>query len=212
MVQPAFAHRPDQRGTFDQLFPAQGKQAAFGHAAERVSGPANPLQKCRDRARRAELAHQIDVADVDAQLKRRRRHHRLQAAVLQALLRALPASMRQAAVMRLDVLLSQSFGELMSDALGQFAGVDKNQRAAMLVDELHQPLVDLRPMLVGTNGLELHPRHFDAQIHIAKMADVHDARHLGGCSHQKLGQFLHRLLRSAQADAHGWDGFQIRPT
>ena len=49
------------------------------------------LQEGRDRARRAELADKIDVADIDAELERRGRHHGGECAGLQPLLRVEPS-------------------------------------------------------------------------------------------------------------------------
>jgi hypothetical protein len=43
---------------------------------------AGPLQERRDRARRAELAHEVDVADVDAELERRGGDEHLKLAAL----------------------------------------------------------------------------------------------------------------------------------
>ena len=87
-VEPALADRADQGQAFEQLVAAQREQPALRHQAQRVPGPADALQERGDRARRAELADQVDVADVDAQLQRRRGHDRLQAALLEPLLRS----------------------------------------------------------------------------------------------------------------------------
>jgi hypothetical protein len=54
-----------------------------------MAWPARPT-RCRkavDGARRAELAHQVDVADVDAEFQRTGRHQRFQFALLEPLLR-----------------------------------------------------------------------------------------------------------------------------
>ena len=72
-------NRPARRG-------CAGKMRPFGHAAHRVVGAADALQEYRDAARRAELAHQLDVADVDAELERGGGHHDLELAGLEALL------------------------------------------------------------------------------------------------------------------------------
>ena len=55
-----------------------GKMRPFGTPPHGVIGAADALQEHRDAARRAELAHQLDVADVDAELERRRGHHDLE--------------------------------------------------------------------------------------------------------------------------------------
>ena len=81
-------------------------------------GAADALQEAGDRARRAELADEIDVADVDAELERRGRHQRLQLAVLEALLGVEPQLLGQAAVMRGDMLFAEALGQVPRDALG----------------------------------------------------------------------------------------------
>jgi hypothetical protein len=59
-------------------------------------GSPDPLQQRGDPLRRADLADQIDVADVDPELQRRRRDDRAQAAGLSARLRVEPGLLRQA--------------------------------------------------------------------------------------------------------------------
>ena len=79
-IEPALPHGAHQRQRFQQFVARQREQPALGNAPQRMPGPADPLQKRGDRTRRADLAHQVDVADVDAQLQRRRGHDRLQLA------------------------------------------------------------------------------------------------------------------------------------
>ena len=101
--QPVELAAPDaveQRRAFDQLVARERKQPALGRAVDRVAGAPDPLQEARDRARRAELADQIDVADVDAELERGGRDQRLQLAALQPLLGVEPLLLGEAAVMR----------------------------------------------------------------------------------------------------------------
>ena len=59
-----------QRGALDQLVASHGKQATARHRCGigPVVGAPHPLQERTDRARRAHLTHQIDGADIDAQL------------------------------------------------------------------------------------------------------------------------------------------------
>ena len=67
--------RRQQRRAFDQVVARLGKQAALRRAMDGVAGAADALQQRGDAPRRSDLAHQIDVADVDAELERRRRDH-----------------------------------------------------------------------------------------------------------------------------------------
>ena len=71
--------RPARRGS-------PGRCGPSGTPSHRVVGAADALQEHRDAARRAELAHQLDVADVDAELERGGGHHDLELAGLEALL------------------------------------------------------------------------------------------------------------------------------
>ena len=102
-IELAAAHAVEQRRALDQLVARQRKQPALGRAADRVAGAADPLQEARDRARRAELADEIDVADVDAELERGGGDQRLQLAGLQPLLGIEPLLLGEAAVVRGDI-------------------------------------------------------------------------------------------------------------
>ena len=117
-VELAAAHAVEQRRAFDQLVARQREEPALGRAADGVARAADALQEARDRARRAELADQVDVADIDAELERGGGHQRLELAALQPLLGVEPALLGEAAVMRRDVLLAEALGQLPRDALG----------------------------------------------------------------------------------------------
>ena len=69
-VELASSHAVEQRRAFDQIVARQREQPPLRRAADRVAGAPDALQEGRDRARRAELADQIDIADVDAELER----------------------------------------------------------------------------------------------------------------------------------------------
>ena len=103
MIEPvelAAAHAVEQRRAFDQLVAREREQPALGRAVDRMAGAADALQEGRDRARRAELADQVDVADVDAELERGGRHQRLELAALEPLLGVEPLLLGEAAVVR----------------------------------------------------------------------------------------------------------------
>ena len=105
-----------------------GKEPPLGRAADRVARAADALQKRRDRARRAELADEVDVADVDAELERGGGDQRFQLAALQPLLGLEPPLLGQAAVMGGDRVLAEPLGELARDALAHAARVDEDER------------------------------------------------------------------------------------
>ena len=111
-VELAAADAVEQRRALDELVARQRKQPALGRAVDRVAGAADALQEAGDRARRAELADEVDVADVDAELERGGGDQRLQLAALQPLLGVEPLLLRQAAVMRGDLVLAEALGQL----------------------------------------------------------------------------------------------------
>src|ERR1039457_1216843 len=92
---------------------------------------ASALQEGRDRSRRAELADQFDVADVDAELERCSGDQHLELAGLQTLLGLEPPLLCHAAVVRRDVLLAEPLGQVACGALVQAPRVDTNQRRSM---------------------------------------------------------------------------------
>ena len=75
-------------------------------------GAADALQEAGDRARRAELADEVDVADVDAELERGGRDQRLELAALEPLLGVEPLLLGEAAVVRGHALFAEPLGQL----------------------------------------------------------------------------------------------------
>ncbi len=69
-VQAPGPDRGEQGRALHQLVAGQGVQAPLGGARPAVVGPADPLQEGGDAAGGPDLAHQLDRADVDAQLQR----------------------------------------------------------------------------------------------------------------------------------------------
>ena len=131
-VEAAGVHRGEQRGALDELVAGQRVEAPLRRAGAAVVGAADPLQERRDAARRADLADQLDRADVDAELERRGGHERAQVAGAQAGLDPVAALLREAAVVRGDDVVAEPLAELVRDALGQPARVDEHQRGAVL--------------------------------------------------------------------------------
>ena len=71
-IELAASHRVEDRGALDQFVPRERKQPSFRRTVHRVPGAPCPLQEGRNRAGRAELTDEIDLADVDAELQRSR--------------------------------------------------------------------------------------------------------------------------------------------
>ena len=68
-------------------------------------------RKVGDRARRAELADEVDIADVDAELERGGRDQRLQRAGFEPLLGVEAQFLGETAVMRGDMIGAETLGQ-----------------------------------------------------------------------------------------------------
>src|SRR5262249_2544587 len=73
----------DERGALDEIIAREGKQTAVGRAIERMPGAPDALQEAGNRSRRAELAYEVDLANIDAELQGGRRHQGIELAALQ---------------------------------------------------------------------------------------------------------------------------------
>src|SRR5206468_9538937 len=127
-VKLATVHRVEQGGAFQQIVERQWKQPPLRNRADGVAGAADTLQEGVDRARRAKLAHQVDVADVDAEFEGTGGHQRFEFALLEPLLRVQAMLARETAMVRGDVLLAEPLGEVARNPFRNAALVDENQR------------------------------------------------------------------------------------
>ena len=168
------AHGADQGGALDQLVAAGREEPALGSQAEGVAGAADALQEGRDAAGRADLADEVDAADVDAELQRGGADERLQVARLEALLDAQAAVARQAAVVARDGLFAEALAQVVGDALREAPRVDEDERRAVGADQAGEAVVDVGPLLLGRDGLEVGRRHFDVEVDVALVAEVDD--------------------------------------
>ena len=101
-----------QRGAFDQVVARDREQPALRRAGDRVARSADALQKRGDPVRRADLADQIDVPDVDAELERRGGDQRLELPAFEPRLGVEPLLLRQAAVMRRDRVVAEPLAQV----------------------------------------------------------------------------------------------------
>src|SRR5207249_1986607 len=115
-----------QRSAFQQVVAGSREDAAFGHGAAPVTRAADTLQAHRNGPRRANLANQINAADVDTQFERSRRYERADFSSLQLSFGDQSQLARQAAVMRGNGFISEAFGKMMRHAFCQATGIDKN--------------------------------------------------------------------------------------
>src|SRR5262249_51170033 len=132
-------HPLDHGGTFQKVTPKLGQDDTTRYLAHRVAGTADALD-ARDRAgRRLHVDHEVDRTHVDAELHRGRGNEAAQLARLQAVLNERPLLAGGRAVVSEHQLF---FGELVQpggEAFGQTAGVDEDDRGAVLLDQLQQP-------------------------------------------------------------------------
>ena len=173
-VQLPIVHGPHQRRALHQVVAREGEEPALGGAAHGVPGAPDPLQERRDPARRADLAHQVHMPDVDAELERRRRHQRLQASRAQPVLGVQARLLGEAAVVRGNRLFAKAVGEPGRQAFRHPARVDEDEGGLVGFDRLGQPLVDLRPDLVRHHRFHGRRRHLDRQVHGAPVPLVDD--------------------------------------
>ena len=206
-VEFAAPHAVQQRGAFDQVVARGGEQAALGQAADLVARAAHALQQRRDIARRAHLAHQVDVADVDAQLQRRGGDQHLQVAALEALFGGQPVFLGQATVVRRHVLRAEALAQVARHALGHAPRVDEDERGPVQHHQFGHAVVDALPHLVRHHRLQRHRRQFQRQVARAHVADIdHGARATvdarARAPDQEAGHGGHGLLGGRQADPH----------
>ena len=116
---------------------------------------ANPLEKRGDRPRGAELQHEVDRPDVDAQLERRSGDDRFQFTGPQSGLDAQPPIHREAAVMGRHLVLTDKLPEQMADPLGHTPSVDEDQRGSVCDDLCRHH---------GDDLIELLGRHDRAEL------------------------------------------------
>jgi len=65
-VELAAAHAVDEGRTLNELVARQREEPPLGRAVDGVAGAPDALQEAGDRARRGELADEVDIADIDA--------------------------------------------------------------------------------------------------------------------------------------------------
>ena len=208
-VEPA---RPHARAAAPRTPPA--RRGWSGRAARRrcrsaaVVGPAHPLQEGGEAARRADLAHQLDRADVDAQLERCRGHQGAQVPGPQPRLDPLAALLGQAAVVRGHLPLAEPFAQLVRDPLGHAAGVDEHQRGPVRRPRGRRSGPGSRHLLRGGDRAELVVGQLEGQVQLPAVAGVHDRAPrrpvrvvpVGPGADQQPGDGLDRPLGGGQAD------------
>ena len=173
-VQLAAPHAIQQRHAFQQFVARRRKQPPLRHTADLVAGAADALQERGDAAWRADLADQVDVADVDAEFQRGGGDEHLELAALELLLGIQPQLLGQRTVVRGHVLLAQQFAEVAGGALGHAPGVDEHEGGRMPLDQFGDARMDQLPLRVRHHRLQRHRRQLQREVAGARMADVDD--------------------------------------
>ena len=96
----AGADRVNQRSALDQFIARGRQEQALRLRPDPVAGAADPLQRDRDPAGRADLAHQVDRPDIDAKFERCSRDHGAQFARFEPRFGIQPQLARETSMMR----------------------------------------------------------------------------------------------------------------
>ncbi len=97
-VEPPGPDGTEQGGALDQLVAGQRVEPTSGRAVAGVVGSAHSLEEGGDRPGGADLTHQLDRPDIDAELQRSGGHQRLQVACPKPTLHPMATILAEAAV------------------------------------------------------------------------------------------------------------------
>ena len=97
-------------------------------------GPPDALQETGDGTSGTDLADQVDIADIDAEFERSSGDQGAQLTRFQSLLRRQTLFTRQAAMMRSNVFIAESFAQVARNPFSQSSGVNEDERSFMLAD------------------------------------------------------------------------------
>ena len=173
-IELAAPYAVQQRRAFHQVVARERKQPPLGRAIDGVAGAADPLQERCDRARRADLAHEIDLSDVDAEFERGGGDQRLQFPALEPLLGVEPLLLGEAAVMCGHRLLPEEFGQGPRDPLRQPPCIDEDQGGVVLLNQCGEAFVELRQHLVRHHRFQRRVGNFNREVARALVTDVDD--------------------------------------
>ena len=96
---------------------------------------------------------------------------------------------------------SQPLGEMMRHAFRESASIYKHEGRPMLPYEFRDSIVNFVPHLVRSHRTQFAGRHFDGEIHLALMPDLHNDGIGPSASCKKMRDQLDGLLRGGQTDA-----------
>ena len=124
----------EQRRALEQIVTSDRKDAALRNPGNRVTRASDPLEQRRDPMRRANLADEIHVPDVDAQLQRCGGDERAQGAGLEPTLRVLPLFAGEASVMRGDRFFAEPIAQMPREPLRHPPRIHEDEGRAVLLE------------------------------------------------------------------------------
>ena len=99
-----------------------------------------------------------------------------------------------------DDVVAEPLAELVREPFGEPAGVDEDERRAVLADQLGDAVEHVGHLLGRRDGLELALGQLEGEIEVALVADVDDRRQRPVADEQAADR-LDRPLRGGQPDA-----------
>jgi hypothetical protein len=119
-------HLADERSLLEQIVASGSEKSALGNGSAPVAGPANALHGHGNGACCADLADEVDVADVDTKFERGSSDEYFYLPIFQSLLGVEAEVAREAAVMRSDVLIAQALAQGKRNFFYEAASVDED--------------------------------------------------------------------------------------
>src|SRR5262245_9149183 len=202
-IEIAAPRRAQQRRRLDEIVERHREHAALRHARNGVTRSADALEQRGNAMRRPDLADQIDMTDVDAELEPRRPDERLQRARPPTGLGNEATLFRKTPVMGGHDIVAEPLAEMTGETLRQAARVDEDQRRSVLADELGESIVVLLPHFVRHDGRERRAWNLHGEICRTTVSLVDDDAPAARVvvADQDPRDLLDRLLRRRQADA-----------
>ena len=202
-VEAAPLDRGQQRGALDQLVAGGRVHDPPRDAGAVVVGPAHALEEGGDAVGRADLAHQLDRPDVDAELQRGGGDQRAQVAGPQAVLDPLAALLRQDPWWAATWSSPSRSPSWCATPLGQPPGVDEHERRPVVGDVRGDAVEDLVDLLAGEGRLELAVGQLEREVEAAPVPAVDDRSGSGSPAPTSRRAAVSIGLRRREADPAG---------
>ncbi len=171
VIEIGLADGADDGGALDEFVASGGEEASLGDSSTPVPRTSDALQCDGDGAGRADLADEIDVADVDAEFEGSGGDEDAALALLEAALGFEAEVAGEGAVVGGYRVLAHALGEVVGDAFDEASGVDEDESGAVFDGELLEALVDFVPHFVGGDGAELGGGELDGEVERAGRRD-----------------------------------------